>query len=258
MSLLLSFRSELIKTKRTSSVYLCIIVATLAAFIPLTMLTDPSPVGKLKNDLWNQYYLEGVKGLHFVLLTMYITLIATLLPQIEYRNNTWKQLLASPQPIRNIFVSKFLVIHLLILLFFIVYNLLMGLTAFAFHFLKPGFHFSEHSFNWNKWILSNFKTYLSIFAISAVQFWMGMRYKNFIAPIGIGLVLWMAAGVMVFEFHWEHAEFFPHAYPVLSLLSVINKPEIILFGIYEWASIGYAVFFLLLAFVDFNKKGAKA
>lgn len=89
MNLLTSFRSEILKTKGTASWYLTVIAA---AIFPLLLLLDVCIDGvsreTLKDPL-NIFFTEGFKGLNLLILPIYVILICTLLPQIEYRNNAW-------------------------------------------------------------------------------------------------------------------------------------------------------------------------
>jgi hypothetical protein len=72
--------------------------------------------------------------------------------------------------------------------------------------------------NW-KWFLAlNANIYISILAISAFQFWLGVRFKNFIIPLAIGTGLWMAAIMMVGVYRWEHADKLFFAFPFMALL----------------------------------------
>ncbi|WP_237144860.1 ABC transporter permease [Pontibacter pamirensis] len=145
-----SLRSESLKTKRTSLLPLSFVAA---AVIPLLLVFDtatPEAVNALKVDPWNLHFKAGVEFMGNLVLPMDIILICTLLPQIEYRSNTWKQVFTSPQPLVNVFFSKFLTIHLLILVFFIAFNVFMAMSALVVNAKVPAFRFFEHSMDWEK------------------------------------------------------------------------------------------------------------
>ena len=115
MSLLISLQSELIKIKRTSTLKLCLIAASI---IPLLIFFDSIEVGPKTpiNRPWIDYFISGHDELNVVFFPLYIVLITTLLLQTEYRDRTWKQVLTSPQKLINIFLAKFITLHILILL----------------------------------------------------------------------------------------------------------------------------------------------
>lgn len=249
MNLIISTRSELLKTRRTASVYFLILGA---AFIPLTLLLElceGQDAAALAGDPWNRYFQEGFQGFCFALLPLFVVLAGTLLSQVEYRNHTWKQVLA-PQPLAALFFSKFLTLHLLIGLFFLVYNVLMAATVMVIGFTHPSLDLWTHSFDWGRWLRANGTAYGSMMALSAIQFWLGLRFKNFVTSIAIGLGLWLAGGMMVFELHWPHADLFPYAY---STMSMLPRYQARLPFILECSGV-YTALFLLLAIADFNRR----
>lgn len=247
MSLLMSLQSELLKNKRTATVYLCILAS---ACIPLLLLLEQysgdDPREELILNPWVQHFDQGSKMLNLMILPMYIVLVCTLLPQVEYRNNTWKQVLSAPQTLGNILAAKFLAVQVFIIAFLIAYILMMFSLAIAFNLMDPKLAFLAYGVEWQKLLLLTFLTYLSVMAISAVQFWIGLRSKSFIVPIAVGFCLVMAAGILILEYRWEHAEIYPFAYPILVLVKSY-QPDIPMLLL---SSAGCAMIFLGLAFID--------
>src|SRR6187551_3066581 len=144
MNLLISLRSELLKT-RTASFYLTLIGAAAGPVIYLlNILLDEGESDSLKKDPLNALFkiLSEMNGV--ALFPLFIILICTLLPQIEYRNNTWKQVFASPQTKVNVFLAKFMNVHLLMLVFLIATHLFMLLAAVGINFIKPGLNLFKH------------------------------------------------------------------------------------------------------------------
>ena len=56
------------------------------------------------------------------------------------------------------------------------------------------------------------KMYLSILGITALQFAMSIRIRNFITPLAIGMAL-MIGGFMIRQ--WEHIAYYPYMHPML-------------------------------------------
>jgi lantibiotic transport system permease protein len=248
VSLIISIRSEAIKAKRSSAFWLSVLGA---AFLPFTFLLmyyfKPSHfISALKLNPWTLHFIQGWQALSAFLLPMFIILTCSLITQIEYKNNSWKQVFASPQTIGEIFFSKFLTIHFMILFCFLLFNLFMILSAIIANTLNKGYSFFSHSIDWIALAKMNFKTYISILAISAIQYWLSLRFKNFIAPIGIGLAILITALVIL---NWEHIYKVPYAYPLLTFQSIQGKKAHLLQN-HEWNSIGYFIFFTALAFAD--------
>jgi hypothetical protein len=196
MNLLISLRSELLKT-RTASFYLTLIGAAAGPVIYLlNILLDEGESDSLKKDPLNALFkiLSEMNGV--ALFPLFIILICTLLPQIEYRNNTWKQVFASPQTKANVFLAKFMNVHLLMLVFLIATHLFMFLTIVGINFIKPTLNLFKHPLNGSTVLINAANAYILLLAVCAIQFWMGLRFRNFIVPIGIGFALWLTGTIM--------------------------------------------------------------
>src|SRR5688572_9330653 len=116
MKLLTSLHSEMLKTKRTASFYFTLLVAVPVPLIFLiNVLTGGVDLEATRMDPLNAMFELGAERNGILFFPIFVILVCTLLPQIEYRNNTWKQVLASPQTKSNVFLAKFFNINLLIL-----------------------------------------------------------------------------------------------------------------------------------------------
>jgi hypothetical protein len=255
MKFIISLRSEFLKVKRTSLIYLTILAA---AFVPIVMLLenlDGTPNGDLvRVDPFKAYYAEGWMFIAFLILPIFIVLISTLLLQIEHRNNTWKQVLASPQQYHTILLSKFIVLQTFIILMLITHNVLMVAAALPIEFMYPDFRIFTYLNSWDTLLLVNARTYFAALGISGLQFWLALRYRNFIASLGIGILLCIMSPLLVFELDVESLlDKFPFA---LSILVNIKKFNANSAGM-QWLSVGYMVVFLAIAFVEFSWKKVK-
>ena len=256
MNLLVSLRSEILKTKRTAAFYFTLIGAAVVPLIfLLNVLTDGLPdENKSTKDPLNAIFKLSSEMVGLGILPLFVVLICTLLPQIEYRNHAWKQVLTTPQTKANVFLAKFLNTHLLILLFLIANHLFMWLVAIATHFIIPNLNLLNRPLDiYTVWTnIANL--YVSTLAICAIQFWIGLRIKNFIVPIAVGLVLWLTGTVTVLEYHSNFANYFPYSFQLFPFSPQL-KP---LLAQVEWMSGGYALLFLLLGFLDFRRRRMNA
>ena len=250
MNLLISLQSELLKT-RTASFYLTLIGAAAGPVIYLlNILLDEGESDSLKKDPLNALFkiLSEMNGV--ALFPLFIILICTLLPQIEYRNNTWKQVFASPQTKVNVFLAKFMNVHLLMLVFLIATHLFMFLTIVAVNFIKPTLNLFEHPLKGSTVLINAANAYILLLAVCAIQFWMGLRSRNFIVPIGIGFALWLAGTIMAVQYKSNLVFYFPYsfnAFPVSTKL----KSQLTQVA---WTSLGYALLFLIVGFFDFRRR----
>jgi lantibiotic transport system permease protein len=248
MNLMLFTRGEL-KTRRMSRVFGFILMAV---FIPITLflaLRERQDIAALTDDPWNGYFQEGFQGFCLAVLPLFVIGAGSLLAQGEYRNLIGRQVTALPRPLAAAFFYRFLNLHLLIVLFFVAYNVLTAATVMVMGTAHPSLNLWAHNFDWVHWLKANGTAYGSIMALSAIQFWLGLRFRGFVTPIAIGLGLWLAGGLLVFELQWPHADLFPHAY---ATLGVLDRYQARVPFILEY-SLVYTALFLLLALADFNR-----
>jgi hypothetical protein len=252
MNIIISTQTEILKTKRSASFWLTIIAAL---FLPTLFsigysVESESIIRQISKNgnAWNFHLENAWQVANAFLFPMFIILICSLIPQIEYKNNTWKQVYASPQPLANVYFSKFLSIHMMILFFLVLFTLFLISFAIIINLFNSKFQFLDHSIDWQLLGRFCFKTYVAILGISAIQYWLSFRIKNFIAPVGIGLAL-IITSIILTEFGWKHIYKFPFAHPFLTLqtLDMPNRP---LLENHELNSIGYCAFFLILGFLD--------
>jgi lantibiotic transport system permease protein len=250
MSLLLSLRSETLKLKRTLSVYLCIIGA---GFGPLMSLNERFSEPVLQKHLpWTEHFLEGREPVSVALLPLYTILVCTLLVQIEYRDKTWKQVFTSPQRMGDIFLAKFISLQGMIVLFLVSYTAFLGITAFATEMIDPERY--DGNFDSYKIWCMNAQVWILVLGISAIQFWLSLRFKNFIVPLAIGIAGWFMAAMMIFEFKTPVAEYYPYAFPLLNMMQGYKNHIVT----HQWYSIATAVVFLLIAFAEFRRRKIRA
>jgi len=248
MSFAISLRVEVIKTKRSAAFWLSVIGAAFvpAIFFLMYFFRPEVFTVQLKNNSWENHFMTGWQALSAFMLPMFVILTCSLISQIEFKNNTWKQVFASPQTLGNIFFSKFLTIQLMILFCFLLFDLCMITCAVVVNLLNKNYQFLHQPLGWAFLLKLSFKTYVSTLGISAIQYWLSLRLKNFIAPIGIGLALLVTALILL---RWEHIYKVPYAHPILTLQEIKKKNAPFLTN-HEWNSIGYFICFIALAFAD--------
>ena len=249
MNLLVSLRSEILKTKRTAAFYFTLIGAAIVPFTFLLNLLADGIEDTRKDPLNSILKLQSeMNGL--VIFPMFVILVCTLLPQIEYRNNTWKQVLTSPQTKATVFLSKLLNIQLLIMLFLVATHLFMSITIGVAHFTDPTLDLLNQPLDGYVVLKKAVNAYITTLAVCAIQFWIGLRFKNFIVPIAIGIGLWLTGTLMVFEYHSSIANYFPYSFQIFPIFPQTKSPV----SQIAWTSFAYCVVFLVLGFVEFRRR----
>ena len=205
---------EFTKLKRSSAFWITLLGA---AFVPLInflkCLFRPDIFVKIyEKNGWAGYIDDNWSVAAAFLLVMYVILVTGLVTQIEFRNNTWKQVYASPRSVADIFFSKLIVILVLILLCFLLFNLFIVLSAWAVNLVRSGYGFFKQEIPLSNMLLVSGKLYLSIMAMIAIQYLLSLRFKNIIVPIGIGVGL-LISGFVIRS--WEHSNYYPYIYSIL-------------------------------------------
>jgi hypothetical protein len=244
MTLIASLRSEFLKIKRTSMIYLVLIAAFI---IPLVLVFDHgSPDPNKPANGWDNFYREGFMVFVFVFLPLFFVLANTLLMQIEVRNHAWKQVLASPQSFFHILLAKFMVVQVLALVFQLVFNVYMVIGAVVIDGIFD-LDFITYLGHWQEMLKINSMAYGATVGVSALSFWIALRSKNFIVPITVGFLLWLFGPTIAFEFKWPHADKYVFALP----FTVVSKRFENEHMFHQLLSIVYGVFFFGLAYFEF-------
>ncbi|RYY89080.1 MAG: hypothetical protein EOO15_07185 [Chitinophagaceae bacterium] len=251
MKLLTALRAEMLKTKKTSSFYFTLLGAVPVPLIfLLNVLTGGGDVDAIHKGSLNAVFELGMERNGLVFFPLFVILVCTLLPQVEYRNNTWKQVFAAPQTKGNIFLAKFLNINRLILLFLLASLVYLSVVAVAIHFTDPARDLFSQPFSVLQVLVQTFNSYVTMLAICAFQFWLGLRFRNFVVPVAIGLGLWITGMMMTIEFHSGMIDYFPYSIQIFPFIKQM-QPKL---SQVAWTSVGYACSFLLLGFQDFKRR----
>lgn len=248
MSLAIATRAEIIKNRRGAAFWMCLIGSAFLPFIYFLVynLKPERNYEKLAANAWRSHFQEAWQGFSIILLPMFVVLICSLIVQVEYKNNTWKQVFASPLSIRNIFFSKYIGILAMVLFLLIMFNvflLLVGVLTDLFH---PKFTFLETKVDWGSLLKRVVKSFISLLAVVSIQYWLSLRFRNFIVPIGIGLALVITSMTVL---SWEHIDKMPYAFAFLSY-GRTTLPSQRFLDNHEIYSIVYFIIFTVMGFLD--------
>ena len=204
-----SLLSEWQKTRHSAASWLVLIGGL---FVPLLLTivqsVYPDKLSPLasKEHYWSKLFQHSWESMAILLLPAGIIIATSLIAQLEYRNHTWKQVFATPQRFSTLFFSKFTVVVILLLQFFILNFIGLFLCAYLPAFWGSG---GTPSFPpLDKIIDYNIRFFIASLPLLAIQFFIAMRYKNFLISIGIGIGILVAS---IFAFSWKYGYLFPFA-----------------------------------------------
>lgn len=257
MTFISSFQSEWLKKKRSLASWLVIVGAF---FTPLIItaarIKNHAAMPKLyaAEDFWQRSWNQAWESMAVFLLPIGIVLATGLIAQIEYKNNTWKQLHATPQRFTTIFFAKFLVILIMLVQVFLLFNVGIYLSAAipALIFRDVPFPAAPIPFSdfWN----GNVNYFLCCLPVVALQYLLSLQFKNFLVPIGVGLAIWfLGIGLL----SWEYSYLFPYNHGTLDFLmssGQLGKRPVPPLNIHHLAVVYFAAFTAASWFLYVTKK----
>jgi lantibiotic transport system permease protein len=201
-------RSEYTKTKHTAAFW---VAMALASFIPtiffIVSVFKPNLSTMFVEQPWRTFLINGMMEQCAFFTPMMVVLATSMLVQLEVKNNAWKQVFATSATPTQLFFAKFLVIQIMIALYFIFFILSYLLAGCLMALVNSDFKFLTQ---WpNFWQIGKItlKCMFYLLPISALQYWLSLRFKNFIVSFGVGMTL-IIAGVIAMP--WDHIYCYPY------------------------------------------------
>lgn len=77
------------------------------------------------------------------------------------------------------------------------------------HGLNPGYRLTLASIDWHNVLLISGRVYLGCLSVSIIQYWLSLRFRNFVIPLGLGLGLWIT-GIILMD--WNKSIYYPYVY----------------------------------------------
>lgn len=242
----ISIWTEMIKTKGSFILWLSLVgtLANVALFFLQHAfgLADLLPIHSEATG-WTAYIENHYAGIAFMMLPLYVIILASLVTFLEHRTNTWVQLYTLPFPPWAYYAGKllytllhFVAAHLLYIIGFLLSGALLSLIKGD----MGGFDLSHLL------LIGQLagQTIVSILALLAWQFWISWRFRHFIIPLTIGILGFV--GTTLVGASWPYHIFNPYAYPVSFMPAHLGLADISHWATgLNWPFVS-AVLFLLL------------
>ncbi len=256
MKFLNSFRSEWLKTRKSAASWLTLIGGFLIPVVVLiSRIMNFETLNKIYSSpkFWETLFGQCWYFMAIFLLPMGVILTSSLITQLEFKNNTWKQLHTTPQNYTTIFMAKFAVLIVMLLQYFVLFNIGIFLAGIIPSIIFSGIPFPKESIPYFIILKSNLKFFVDCLPILALQYLIGMQFKNFLAPVGFGLALFILA---IISHSWKYAYLVPYVYCTLNAIGKNNPidPDL---NIHLFAFIYFSIFMITsyLLYVTKKEKG---
>lgn len=256
MKFIYSLQSEWLKTKRSAASWLCIIGGFFIPTIYLLVFLVKSRTiagADAMGNVWEMHFISMMQNMKAFLLPMGVIMASSLITQMEFKNNTWKQLHTTPQGLPTIFLAKFSVIAIMTVKFFVFFTIGVIVSGVIPCLIVDG-KLPDDSFPILFFVKENIKVFILCLPIMAIQYLISLRFKNFLVPVGIGLV--GLIGSMIGSI-WEYIYISPYSYVFLDHIRNVDffKGKINI-NLYQGASI-YFVLLMIISYLLFYYKKEK-
>jgi lantibiotic transport system permease protein len=253
-----SFQSEWLKTKRSLAFWMVIIggfFTPLIVIIARLVNHDKLPEIYLDDEFWIKLWKSSWESMAIFFLPLGAILATSLITQIEYKNNTWKQLHTLPLSYTIIFFAKLAVVILLMLQFFLLFNIGIYLSAVIPELLVSGVPYPAAPVPYMFFLRENIYFFIDCLPIVALQYLISLRFKNFLVPVGLGFVFWVGS---LAALPWKYGFVVPYTYGMYNYLKygAPGKAAIPLVDIHIMA-IGYFLVFTVVSYVLYVTKNEK-
>ncbi|MFT5780597.1 MAG: hypothetical protein ACI837_003560 [Crocinitomicaceae bacterium] len=198
MKFINSFYGELLKVRGSALLWLTIAGSLI---IPITFIVRNLIFGYHINlfdgtGAWMDQFLKVSKPFIGFILPIGIILICSLIAQVEYKNNNWKQVHTTPQSYTTIFLAKYAALMFLAGIVFVLLNfgiLLLGIIPTL--FLDGSF--PNESIPFAQLFEETFKCFIVSLPILGIQYLISLRFKNFMVSVGVGLALFVGTILVI-------------------------------------------------------------
>jgi len=242
------FHSEWLKRKRSFASLLVIggslftpVIVAVVRLIHFRALAPIYAAAAFWPNLWRSCW----ESMAIFFLPLGAILATSLITQIEFKSNAWKQVHALPISTAVIFLTKLGVILVMIVEFLLLFNAGMYVSGMI-PVALPDVPAPKGGFLQLPLLRENALYFIDVLPIVAAQYLMALRSNNVLIPIGIGFMAWVGALAAVSS---KVAIWWPYSYTIIHFIS--DKPKGARFAAsteIHWLA---AISFLLLTVISY-------
>ena len=211
-----NIKNEFIKLKGTFAFWLTVIsglVIHVIFFIAyLVKHSELIPADGV--NPWEKFIMNQVKNSIPLFVPIFIVLITSLIIQVEHKSSGIKHLFALPIPKWSVYFSKLSIVILTIFVGYIYFYVAIIFFGFLLGMFHSDLGFLDFQPDYMKYIDMLSTSFVASLGIIGIQFWMSFRFKNFIIPLALGMVL-VIIGLIASQA--PEAIYFPYSFNILSI-----------------------------------------
>ena len=214
-SFIASISAEILKLKGTYVWWLCaLIIAFIGFVIFIGHFLDVNNLAQFGSNPWNRISSAGEAMFSVFIIGLFVTLLTGASGFIENRANGWKMLYSYPVRRIQVFYAKLLSYVIILFMVALTLTLILVIDGYLLDFLRPEYEFRYYQFDLNNFISSIVHSLISALGILGIHYFLSLFFKNFIIPIGIGVVGFIL-GLILGAMNTPRALFCPYSYPMV-------------------------------------------
>lgn len=207
------------------------------------------------DGFWPQLWTSSWESMAIFFLPIGAILATSLVAQIEFKNNAWKQVHALPISLATIFFAKLAVVIAMMVQFFLLFNVAMYLAGLIPCLIVRGVPYPHGPIPLRHFLREDLLFFLDCLPIVGAQYLLSVRFKNFLVPVGVGFLAWVGA---LAALPWKFGYVIPYTYCMLNYLKDDPKGKAIIPDVnIHLLALGYFCLFAILGFGLFATKPEK-
>jgi hypothetical protein len=248
---------EWIKRRRSLGSWVVIVGATFTpAIILVARLVNARVLPDLyaRDDFWQSLWKSSWESMAVFFAPMACILIPSLVTQIEYRSNGWKQVRSLPLSSFELYSGKLAIILALVVQLFALFDLAVYLSG-VIPCVLPGVPYPRGAFPLGGFLNDTGRYLLSSLPVVTAEYMLSLQFKNFLVPIGIGFMTWVGALAGLSS---RYGYLIPYSYSMMDYLRTYPKSRIPVVPMpLDWLAMAYSTAFAVAGYVLFVRKSAK-
>lgn len=201
---------------------------------------------------WQGHQHECWQLMSLSLLPLGIIFIVSLLFQTEHSQGGWRQMHWQPIPQSLVFGGKLMLVLLLAVAFWLIFSAGIWISAMLPAALIEQAQLPQGNLFTAAYFARSGKLMLAALPVMALQFVLSMSIRNFLVPVGIGIVLYVSALIAL---QWEYGAFLPYTWPALEFLQ--KQVAAAQYYPLRWLPYVFSAGFLLCGFAWYKWKPIK-
>jgi len=252
-----AFQSEWLKRKRS---FASLMVVGGALFTPAIILVvrlihhRGLPALYATETFWPKLWSDAWESMAVFFLPLGAMLATSLITQIEFRSNAWKQAHVLPMRTITLFSSKLAVILVVMAEFLLLFIAGIYISAMLPAILLPGVPMPKGSFASLPILRESAFYFLECLPIVGAQYLMALRSHNVLVPIGIGFAAWVGALAAVSS---KVAIWWPYSYTIIHYLRDTPKGAALAGRPTQWLAMAFFALLTVAAYALFAGRSEK-